>query len=118
MLFSCSKIFFTPILLSSTLLISCNKLDIPKDTPSCIKAKIEVMEDCNDCVAANVKKYTFQGNTVYRVDPGSSVAGKNISIDDKDCNSIGLIVPNSSNDTVNGESFSKAIFIEDIYVKK
>lgn len=108
----------TTLFFGSSVFFSCNKLDIADGTPPCIKKDIQHMDECDDCINANVNMYTFQGITVYRMDPGSSVQGKNINIRDKDCNSLGLIYLNSGNDTVNGESFSKAIFVKEIWTKK
>lgn len=101
-----------------TLLFSCNKLDIADGTPPCIKKDIQHMDECADCTSANVNMYTFQGITVYRMDPGSNVPNKDIKIRDNECNLLGIIYKNTGHDTVNGESFSKAIFQKQVWVKK
>ncbi len=60
--------------------VACKKIDVPKDTPSCIKKEIRKHEDC----IKQVVKYEYQGKIVYLFEP---VADPSCSyaIYDEDC---------------------------------
>jgi hypothetical protein len=52
----------------SLLTISCEKIDVPKGTPRCVKKKIRKENDkCLD----KVFKYNYQGDDVYLFVPGN-----------------------------------------------
>lgn len=97
------------IAIFSLSILSCNKLDIEKGTPQCIKSKIKDFDkdqNCNEGVC--VKEYLFQGVTVYAFDPGNCGADQTIEIIDSDCNHLGNLGGISGNTIINGEEFSSA----------
>ena len=72
------------LILLMTGLFSCEKIDVPKDTPSCIKKKIREEKDhCLD----NVTEYEYNGNIVYLF--GAANCPDALSnLYDKNCNLI------------------------------
>ncbi len=91
---------------------SCQKLDIEEDTPKCIGNLIKDFDKEQSCDnGVNVKKYTFQGETVYVFDPGNCGADMTSEVIDSDCNSLGFLGGISGNIEINGEEFSNAIFV-------
>jgi len=90
---------------------SCQKLDIEEGTPECIQNLIKDFDKeqtCNNEV--NVKKYTFQGETVYVFNPGNCSADLTSEVIDSDCYSIGFLGGISGNTKINGGDFSNSIF--------
>lgn len=63
------KILITILLLCLSLFIaSCEKIDVPKGTPKCIKKKIK---EENDKCLDKVYEYTYKGETVYLFVPAN-----------------------------------------------
>lgn len=105
------KNYLFAMLFGALVLSSCNKLDIEKGTPKCIENKIKDFDKNQACQnGASVKKYTFQGKTVYVFDPGTCGADMAAEVIDSDCNSLGFLGGISGNTEINGENFSNAIF--------
>ncbi len=106
------KYYILPILLLAVLvLLSCNKLDLEKETPKCVENKIKNFDKEQSCDnGVNVKKYAFQGKTVYVFDPGTCGADMTSEVIDSDCNSLGFLGGISGNTKINGEEFSNATF--------
>jgi hypothetical protein len=80
------KTIITKILLSLLLtgFFSCEKIDVPKDTPSCIKKKIkEKKEECLD----KVLEYEYNGNNVYLFEPANCPDAL-FNLYDENCNHI------------------------------
>lgn len=79
-------------------------------TPSCLKSKIETFskEACDK--SANVKKYTFQGSTVYVLDPGTCGADMTSEVIDKNCSTLGHLGGIIGNTKINNTDFSEAKF--------
>lgn len=94
---------------------SCKKDEIASDTPSCIIEKIKEFKNyaCSD---GKVDEYIFQEKTVYVFDQGST-CGFDLTSDvvDEECNSLGFLGGFAGNTTINGESFSNAEFIRNIW---
>lgn len=99
------------LILTVISLMSCQKLDIEKDTPKCIENLIKDFDKEQSCdTGVNVKKYTFQGTIVYVFDPGTCGADMTSEVIDFECNSIGFLGGISGNTVINGEDFSNAKF--------
>jgi hypothetical protein len=95
----------------------CNKLNIEKGTPKCVKNKIKDFDKSSTCGNANVKEYTFQGNTVYAFEPGTCGADMTTEVISSDCKSLGYLGGISGNTKINGEEFSNATFIKTTWKK-
>lgn len=110
--------FILIIILISICFIGCQKLNIEKGTPECIEKLINIFDTEQSCDnGVNVKKYTFQGKTVYVFDPGTCGADMTSEVIDFDCNSIGFLGGISGNIEINGENFSNAIFESTVWEK-
>jgi hypothetical protein len=97
---------------------SCQKLEIEKDTPKCIENLIKKFDKEQSCDnGVNVKKYTFQGKTVYVFDPGNCGADMTSEVIDFECNSLGFLGGISGNTEINGEDFANATFESIIWEK-
>lgn len=97
---------------------SCNKLDIENGTPKCVKNKIKNFDKDQECEdGVNVKKYAFQGETVYVFNPGNCGADQVEEAIDSECNSLGNLGGISGNTEINGEDFSNAIFKSTVWEK-
>jgi len=105
------------LLLLAIAIISCNKLDIEKDTPKCVKTKIKEFNKSSTCDNAKVEEYTFQENTVFTFDPGNCGADMATEVISSDCNSIGFLGGIAGNTKINDVEFSNAIFIKTIWTK-
>lgn len=88
---------------------ACKKIDVEKNTPTCVENLIQDFDKEQTCdTDVNVKKYTFQGTTVYVFDPGTCGADMTSEVIDFECNSIGFLGGFSGNTVINGEDFSNA----------
>lgn len=114
------KSTFTLVLifvLSSTLFTACDKYRVPKDTPECIKNKI-VEFDAIACDDGKVDKYTYQGKTVYVFAPGIECGADLTSeVVLEDCTNLGYLGGIAGNTIINGENFSSAVFVKNIWRK-
>lgn len=63
---------------------SCEKVDFPKDTPTCIKKEIRKQQD--ECLD-RVVKYEYNGNTVYLFEPADCPDAL-FNLYDENCNHI------------------------------
>jgi hypothetical protein len=110
---------FLIIALATLTLLSlgCKKIDVKKGTPKCIEKKIKELSKGDLCDSANVAKYTFQGKEVYVFDFMRCVDDGGESVFDASCNSIGFLGGFGGNSKINGDDFSKAVFIERIWQK-
>jgi hypothetical protein len=100
-----------PYLLLSLLALStgCDKLDVAKNTPDCIKKEIKKI-DGNPCKeGANVQEYIFKektGNkTVYVIDYGNCGADFTFPVIDSDCNELGELGGITGTRDINGQNF-------------
>lgn len=101
------------------LIAACEKSTIPDTTPSCIK---QAMTDgqINGFAIGKIMSYSYQGDTVFLMEPPSLTADAPNLVYDKKCNQIcsvgGFISPNLT--LCNGDIFSnKAIFIKTVWTK-
>jgi hypothetical protein len=108
---------FALLLALITFITACNKQGIAKGTPTCVKQKIKTFEKESTCSDASVKKYTFQGKTVYVFEPGTCGADMTSEVISDNCSSLGFLGGFTGNTTINGEDFSKAEFVETIWKK-
>jgi hypothetical protein len=88
------------------LLSSCGK---SKQDPCFDSKKDEFKTTC--CTSgANIKEYTFQGNTVYVYHPGICGADMTSEVTNEKCETIGYLGGLAGNNKINSEDFSKAKF--------
>ena len=73
--------FVVVLLLSALLFVSCEKLDVPKDTPACIKAKIRAEDK-----PLSISRWNVDGKTYYAIRPDCCDAFNEIW--DEQCNYI------------------------------
>jgi len=83
--------------------------------PDCIRSEIKNFEKTNGCVSAKVDEYTFQGKTVYVFDPGQCGADMTSSVMDSGCGLLGHLGGISGNTTINGDDFTKAVFVRNVW---
>lgn len=105
------------ILLFMSLIISCNKLDIEKGTPECVQNKIKDFNTSSTCNDANVKEYSFQGNTIFTFDPGTCGADMTTEVITSGCTTLGYLGGITGNTQINGEEFSNATYVRTIWKK-
>lgn len=105
------------VLLTASVIISCNKLDIEKGIPKCVKNQIKDFNKSSNCNNTKVDQYTFQGNIVYTFDPGNCGADMTTEVINSNCNSLGYLGGVSGNTKINGVEFSTATYIKTIWKK-
>lgn len=105
------------LLLSASVIISCTKLDIEKGTPQCVENKIKDFNKSSSCDNANVNEYTFQGSTVYTLEPGTCGADMPTEVINSVCTRLGVLGGFAGNTKINGEEFSNATFVKSIWTK-
>ena len=94
---------------------NCQRLEIERGTPRCIKKKIRSFSFTSSCNDPSVEAYTFQDQTVYVFGEGTCGADFSSEVLDESCNSLGFLGGFIGNTTINGESFSDAVFIETVW---
>ncbi len=79
--------FFASLLLMASLFVACDKLDLPKGTPACIKEKIKAV-DGKDIVATptSVTRWEVDGKTYYYL--ASACCDQFNDLVDENCNYI------------------------------
>ncbi len=79
--------FVVALFLSALLFVSCEKLDVPKGTPSCIKSRIKAV-DGKDIVASpvSVSRWEVDGKTYYYLQ--SACCDQFNDLVDEDCNFV------------------------------
>lgn len=91
------------ILLSS---ISCEKLTINGDVPSCIKSQIREFSNSDlSGEGAKVDLYTFQKENVYVFHHNENIYDGADEVIDEDCNSLGWLGGIAGNGEINGVNF-------------
>lgn len=109
------RVLFT--ILSLFFVVACVKNTLPDTTPSCIKQAIKTGQ-IDSFAIGRILSYSFQGDTVYLMEPISGSIAIQTPVYDKKCNLIctvgGLISPNLT--LCKGDIFSnKAIFINTVW---
>jgi len=110
------KLLLLPIL-ALLFCCNCNKQNIEKDTPNCIKKKINVFSKESSCNDATVKRYIFQDKNVFVFEPGTCGADMSSEVVSEDCLSLGMLGGITGNTEINGEDFSKATLVKVIWKK-
>jgi hypothetical protein len=88
------------------------------DTTNCIEAKINSFnKDPFICADARVDEYSFQGKTVYVFYIGTCAIDGVSGVIDSDCIGLGRLGGLTGNTIINGEEFSNAAFIRNIWTK-
>lgn len=101
-----------------SLLYSCQKGMISKNTPDCVKDKIRTFEENSSCDdGVKVECYVFQDEDVYVFDPGTCGADMTSEVIDGECNTLGYLGGIMGNQTIKGESFNNADFKETVWEK-
>lgn len=103
-------IFFSVIILTG-----CKKQDQEAGVPSCIIERIRSFGAVSCDKGASVKEYTFQGESVFAFDPGTCGADMTTDIYDSECTFQGSLNGITGNTKINGEEFSKAVFVRTLY---
>ena len=80
--------------------------------------KIKEFARGHGCDDRSVGKHEFQGGIVYVMSPGTCGADMGADVFDEECNLLGMLGGITGNGKINGEEFSKAIFIETVWKKK
>lgn len=103
------------VFVSTLILASCNK---PKDgTPECVKERITAFDNDSNCDDIKVDKYTFQGGDVYVFEPGTCGNDMTSEVMDEVCTTLGHLGGIAGNQDINGEDFSNAVFVENVWKK-
>jgi hypothetical protein len=105
------------LLFMATVMVSCTKLNIEKGTPKCVEHKIKDFNKSSICNNVKVEEYTFQGNTVYTLDPGNCGADMATEVISSDCKSLGYLGGIAGNTKINGVEFSTATFVKTTWQK-
>ncbi len=71
--------FAITIIVLITFLTGCEKLDVEKGTPRCVRAEIRKAGTCTE----HVTRYTYKGQTVYVFDGDNCDDGAQAIIDDR-----------------------------------
>ena len=102
------RVFIFSIVL--TVFFGCNQNETDNE---CILERIDSFgsEICNS--GATVKRYTFQGNTVYAIHPGNCIADGADDILDADCVVLGIVGGFGGLTDINGENFYDNAVLEE-----
>jgi hypothetical protein len=83
----------------------------------CLTEKIVEFEKNAPCNDVSVSEYIFQGKIVYTFEPGTCGADMQSVVYSEDCVIIGYLGGFIGNTIVNGEDFSKAVFVKTVRKK-
>jgi hypothetical protein len=98
-----------------TILASCSKDKIARNTPTCIEEKIENFKKEACETDADVKKYEFQDKVVYVFNPGLCGNDMTSEVVDESCETQGFLGGISGNYKINGEEFTSAKFKKTVW---
>lgn len=85
---------------------ACNKSGKITGGSACIKSKVQQFNNREACSSnATVKKYTFQGQTVYVFDQGTCGADFAQPVLNENCDTLGFLGGISGNGIINGQHF-------------
>jgi hypothetical protein len=96
---------------------ACRKPKVAEGTPRCITRKVAAFEKQKLCDKATVDEYVFQDKTVYLFNEGVCYDDGASEVVNSDCTSLGLLGGISGNMKINGEDFSKAVFVRTVWRK-
>jgi hypothetical protein len=117
----CIQLLFLPLFAVALYAPSCapkNRLYASGGgAPQCLKDKIATFsKSAGSCeTGASLKEYTFQNKTVYVFDPGQCGADMTSPVLDADCNDMGSLGGFTGNTKINGEDFSKAVYVKTVW---
>ncbi len=96
-------------------LTACDKDNVPEGTPECIENKIQEFKEIA-CTDGKVDEYTFQGITVYVLDPGIKCGADLTSeVVDSECETLGYLGGIAGNHIIKEENFDNAVFVQNIW---
>ena len=101
----------------AVLFFSCNKLEIEKEAPKCIKNEVKAFEKSSTCNEAEVTEHLFHGETLYVFYSGNCGADMGSTVRNIHCEEIGFLGGISGNSEIQGKPFSDATFVRDIWKK-
>jgi hypothetical protein len=106
------------LIIVAVLSLSCFKVDLMRDVPDCIEAKIrdftKIESTCDS--GSEVNEYLFQGETVYSFFEGNCGSDSGTQVFDHECNFIGFLGGIANLKEINGEDFdSNAVFIGKVW---
>lgn len=109
------KVSVLIITIAAQIAFSCNKQKVNTSAPKCIDNKIEDFTKSCCPSGAHADEYSFQGKTVYVLEPGNCGADMSSAVYDTDCNSLGFLGGFAGNTKINGEEFSNAKFNKTVW---
>ena len=98
-------------------LCSCKKTETADDVPHAIKKEIKQFESSSSCRDAKVDEYLFQEERVYAFDAKTCGADMAMAVLDRKGKVLGYVGGVAGNTTINGQSFSNAVFLRTIWQK-
>ncbi len=106
-------------LLLAAMMYSCKERDADDEIPPCIRTLVNEFEASEmRCDDAHVRLYQFQGQKVYVFGPGSCGADRSAAVIDPNCNGLGTLGGITGNTKINGEDFSSAKLLREIWRNK
>ncbi|WP_303310805.1 hypothetical protein [Hymenobacter sp. BT730] len=96
---------------------ACEKVDIVKDAPKCMKQKAVDLAQSPCESDVNIKEYLFQNKLVYVLNTGNCIADASAEVIDANCNSLGFLGGFGGSTKINGEDFSKAEYKRTVWEK-
>lgn len=102
------------IVLAAVAFTSCRKKQCDGSPSHCIQKKVKEFKQDQSCHDAGVTEYEFQDEKVYVFSPGTCGADMSSMVMDCDCNELGYLGGITGNNTINGESFSNAVFVKNL----
>jgi hypothetical protein len=84
----------------------------------CLDNLFDDYKSNNECPKASIDQYSFQNKTVYLLDFESCIVDGASFVYDENCNALGVLGTIAGITKINGEEFSKAIFIKNIWKKE
>lgn len=105
-----------------SLILSCKTSSTVHPNPEeqkkdCISEKVELFSKQECTKGASVKEYQFQGKAVFVFDRGQCGADMASDVFDVTCQKLGFLGGFMGNTSINGEDFSKAMFVRLVWQK-
>jgi hypothetical protein len=97
--------------------VACSKLDIDKETPDCIKFKIETFNEEMACDSAKVDLYTFLREDVYLFDAGACTPDTTMPVYNFDCVKLGELGGYKNVTKISEKPWSQAVFVKTVWKK-
>lgn len=97
------------------ILAGCTKIELSRSIPSCISDEIGKFKLNDSCDRSKVDEYLFQNKKVYVFDDQLCCCDHTAVVLNKDCQSLGFLGGFVGNNEINGEDFTKAILIRNLW---